>query len=166
MKKEYVIENVGTFVVEQNSITGSFSVKKDGVQLIKTSRTSFTYQTEDGTEDRVVISGSAFKGLYVTIDGQVNTFSNPVPWYGYLLSVIPFVMTMILGNMTSLVQAGFYYVGGFIGGGISGVFVALSLYANTLLPKWWQRVLASLLCIALTFAICYGIGNAIVASAK
>lgn len=166
MKKDYVIEDLGTVTIDYNSWTGKFLAYLNNEELKKTGKKTFIIpaQGEEGKQETLFIDGNMMSGLKFILKGKLYYITPKMPWYAYLFFMIPFMMVMVLGNMSSLADRGFYFVGGAIGGGIGGVFSALTIYSYVLFQKWYFRVLASLVLIALTFLICWGIGTAIVSS--
>ena len=170
MKWTFDIEGLGKVEVINNFFLGTYKIYLDDKEFKKLSKTAYELElTGDDvfTEAKTIcanIYGSFLSGSYLRIEGKTYNLLTKVPWYAYILSAIPLILSVVLGNMRSLAEAGFYYVGGAIGGGISGLFLALIIYANGIAQKWYYRLLFSLLLIAAAFFICLGIGNAIVHS--
>ena len=162
MKKTYQIDGLGEVEVVRHEFSGSFSVWLNGSKLQRFAKYSFKYEGENGESRFVLIRGSVFQGYKVVIEETPHPFSTPLPWYCYVLSALPLFLSVTLGNMRLLADYGFYFVGGAIGGLIGGAFTGLSFGLTCMLEKWYFKVLAALLCIALSFLACWGVGNLIV----
>lgn len=166
MKNSIVIDELGKLDVNENIWTGRISVSLDGKELKRLEKRSFELIFPDERRETLTVAGNIFSGKSVYVNGKTYTLTSRMPWYGYALSFIPFILTLVLGNIPALVQSGFYFVGGAIGGLIGGLFTAFSLYANSWFKKWYFRVLISLAFILISFLVCWGIGTAIVAATR
>ena len=170
MKKTFDIENIGKVEVIHNFFLGTYQIYLGDKEFKRLSKTSYVLETtgddlfEKPKTITAIISGNFVSGSYLLINNKSYELLKKVPWYSFILSAIPLILSVVLGNMRSLAEAGFYYVGGAIGGGISGLFLVLIIYANGIAQKWYYRLLFSLLLILAAFFICLGIGNAIVHS--
>ena len=163
MKKIFEIENIGTVEAYQNWLTGRFSFSVNQQALTKTSKN--LYEGGEGEKKiSITLQGNVFNGYKFSLNEQQYSITEPIQWYLYILACIPFVMTMVLGNSQDLAKSGFYYVGGAVGGGISGLFSGITLLVFSYTPNKWKRILIALVSIALTFAVCFGIGNMIASS--
>ena len=161
MKEEFKFQEIGKVLVDANMLTGVVNVYKEGKKLNKISRSEYVYDDEDETKS-VYVVGNIYKGIYVASGEETFTFFERTPFYIYALSIIPLLMTIILGNMQSLVEKGFYYVGGAIGGVIGAVFGFLIIWVSGLTKKPIVKILFALLLIIASFILCLGIGNLIV----
>lgn len=159
MKKELIIENLGKVLVKQNAFMGNFKLFINEKPIQKIGKTVFSVGNDN--PNRIYVSGNIIKGYILIFEKSVYKITAPLPWYVYALGIVPFVMTMVLGNIAFLAEQGFYYVGGAIGGGISGAFSALTFFLCGYNNKWWQRLLICFSAICITFGICFGIGNLI-----
>ena len=152
---------IGDVTVNENIWTGRFALSLDGKVLKRQGRKQFVYNDGTSLHD-LTISGNMFTGVYLKVDGVFRRIYPPTPWYVYVLCAVPFVLSMVLGNIVALAQAGFYYVGGAIGGGISGIYFALGLYLSRLSRKPWVKILILSGIILASFFTCWGVGTLIV----
>lgn len=166
MKKDFAIENVGNVTINYNSWSGNFNVYLDGKAVKKVGKKVFVLENigENNKQERLVIDGNIFNGISFFLLNTRYNVSPKLPWHGYLLCLIPFIMVLVLGNISYFAEQGFYFVGGAIGGAIGGVFTVISIYCYAAFSKWYFKVLVAILMIVLTFLACWGIGSAIVAS--
>ena len=165
MKKIIDIEELGKVEVNQNWFTGRFSFVVNNKELFKRNKTTYVLKQDD-EELLFFLNGNSFKGFYLTYGGKQYKLTEPIEWYFIILTMIPFLMTMTLGSLTPLAEAGFYYVGGAVGGLISGAFTGFALYFCTITQKKWIKLLICLGAIILTFLVCLGVGNLIVHIAR
>lgn len=133
---------------------------KNGVAFKKISKKEFALSS-DYEEITVRFNGNLFKGIVVSVGKNNYQLLDPAPWYMYIFGFIPILMNIILGNNPILPQYGFYYIGGAIGGAIGGIFTVLSLVLSSLVKKPILKILIALGCIVASFAISFGLGNAI-----
>lgn len=157
MEKRFEISE-GLLIISQNSFSGNFTVTFNGVKMNAITKNKFKYGDHE-----VTIFGSTFAGYSFLFDGkEKGVITEKLPWYIFVLALAPFVWSIILGNLSFLVDYGFYYVGGAIGGAISGglSFLALFLCANA--QKTWVRLLICFASWLIIFGLCFGIGNLIV----
>ena len=161
MKKEFEIEGIGKVQVTHNWFTGSFSFKINDQKMKKMSRLTYVLGSGD---DKITLYrvGNGFKGFGFILNKVYYSLTKPAPKYVYILAAIPLPMTLVLGNIQALVSAGFYYVGGALGGAIAGLFTGLIIYFGIADLKQWIKILICILCIVATFFTCFGIGNLIV----
>lgn len=165
MKKIINVENLGAVEANQNIVTGRFDFSIDGKKFVRESKKK--YVLSEGEKQIVFdFDGNIFTGFVFSYNGQRYKITNAIPWYVYILTAIPFIMTMVLGNLQTLYDEGFYYVGGAVGGSISGAAWALGIYVSAYCEKLWVRLLICIIAIALTFGICFAVGNIIVSSTK
>ena len=162
MRKTYMIEGFGEVKVVRGEFTGLFNVWLNGEKLQRFAKYSFRYLGENGEARFILIRGSVFKGYTVVIEDIAYPFSDALPWYCYVLSAIPLLLPLTIGNMPILAEHGFYFVGGALGGAIGGLFTGLSLGLMCMPEKWYLKVLYGMLAIAISFLACWGIGNLIV----
>ena len=161
MQKVYQIEGLGEVKVVKNEFSGLFSIYLNGEKLERFARISFRYM-EEGEAKFILVRGSVIKGYNIVIDEKPYRFSDPLPWYCYVLCAIPLLLPLTIGNMPILAEHGFYFVGGALGGAIGGLFTGLSLGLMCMPEKWYLKVLYGMLAIAISFLACWGIGNLIV----
>ncbi len=149
-------EKFGEIVYDENAWTGRKSVTIDGKPLEKVGKNAFTMP--DGTA--VTVKGNFLIGSKLLIGGDTVTLSPTIKWYEIVLSVLPFILIMVWGNVVSLCAI-VPVVGGAIGGGISGLLSAVNLCVIKLVKPVWLKVLISIGMLGATFGICCGIGYAI-----
>lgn len=165
MTKDYVIDDNQKLTVSYSPLSGKFTFELNGVKSEKIDKRH--YEIKDGENVRqFAITGSNMAGINFNYDGKVYPVTDKSPFYVFLLGAVPLLLTLVLGSIRALAEAGFYFVGGAIGGAIGGLFSALAIMLSLVAPKPWQKILICLGCILVSFAICFGIGNAIVAGAK
>ena len=167
MTKTIDVEGFGKVTIKRSEWTGRFALLLNGKPLAHFSKKQFFIRENvDGQETTYYfyIEGNSFKGfsLYETKNKRRYVILKPFPWYGYILSAIPFTMIMVLGNSTLLHPYGIYIVGGAIGGAIGGGCSAFSFYANSTFSKWYFKILVSIAAIAVAFLLCWLIGDAMV----
>ena len=155
---------IGNIEFSYNSFTGRYNACINGVKATRIEK-KVLFVSLPQNSYKIYIYGNLFSGIQFSVKEKMFVVTEKCPWYVYVLGVIPFVMSMVLGNLPMLVDAGFYYVGGAIGGGISGLFSALAIVFAAFTRKHIFRLLILLLAIVLTFLACWGIGSAIVSIA-
>ena len=165
MKKIYNIDKLGNISIEFNAFTGRYNAYLDGKVIEKSGRRCFIVRRTEG-DVYIDIIGNIFSGTKVAVFGKQYEYLDPTPWYGYILSFIPIILSLILGNISELAYNGFYYVGGMIGGFIGGLFTGLCLYVNAFTNEKKKRLLLYFLFNIFSFLICYGVGNLIVIFAR
>lgn len=165
MERKFITSENDTIRVNYSAFSGKIEIFFNGKIARKISKRVYKVSVGDDVKN-IEVEGNLFSGVYLHYDGRSYQIQGKLPIYVFILGVIPFIMTMVLGNLRALADAGFYYVGGAIGGGLSGLFSALGIALCSLPSKHWLRILILVLSIAITFAACYGIGNFIVFLAK
>lgn len=152
-------------IYNMNDLTGSVSIIYDNKPTQKIDKKLYSVS---GQKETFYIStkGNYFSGFSVVVDGYEYEVTKGMSWYESILIFVPFILTMAIGNISWFALNGFYYVGGFIGGAISGLFVGLSLIFCTKTNKHLFRLLIILCAIVLAFLICWGLGSAIIKAAS
>lgn len=84
-----------------------------------------------------------------------------MPWYSYVIFIGGALLCAIWMFPPALVAL-VPLVGGAVGGGIVGLFVAIQIYVARILQKWWTRVLVGLSLVAANYLSLMLIGFAIV----
>lgn len=152
-------EELGEIVYEENFWTGRKKVSLNGRELQKTGKKSFVTETGESVE----IQGSYLSGALLQKGDASVRLTPPVKWYEIAMSILPFILVMIWGNVVALCEI-IPVVGGAIGGGISGLFSVLNLLIIKGVRNVWLKIVISLLTVGIVFGICCGIGYALVAA--
>ena len=160
MRKEFVTRRDENIVVDYSTFSGRIVIFYNGIVAEKYARRFYRAFDENGVHT-FYVDGGYFSGLRIFYDQTSFPVLERVPWYCYVLASLPLIMTMILGNMGELTKYGFYYVGGFIGGGLSGLLGVLGIAFSRGFPRIWQRILVFFVILVATFLLCLGIGNLI-----
>ena len=156
---------LGKTNVSENLWTGRFSLSMEGKDLNRQDRKHFVYH-DGATLHRLEIRGNSFKGVYLDIDGYSYCIYPPTPWYVSVILVVFFALSIVLGNLGVLAKHGFYYVGGAIGGAISGFFVTIGFYFSRFSRKPWIKIAILVAAILIAFLTCWGTGTLIVNSMR
>ena len=159
MKTVIQHETYGEIVYDESAWTGKKSVSIGGAPLDKVSKKEFKMQ--DGTD--VTVNGGFLQGASLDIKGEKIVLSPCVKWYEIVLYVLPFLFVVIWGNVPALCMI-IPIVGGAIGGGISGLFSVLGLLGMKSVKPIWFKLLIGFASLAITIAVCYGIGVAILSA--
>lgn len=158
MKQVVQHETLGEIVYEEGAWTGKKTLTINGEQLQKTSKNTFELNGE-----QITLNGNFLKGASITVGGETIQIIPAVKWYEVVLSILPFLLIMIWGNVVELCLI-VPVVGGAIGGLISGIFSVSNLIIIKRVDKIWLKILISLGMLAATFGICCGIGYAIISA--
>lgn len=156
MKRIIQHENLGEIIYEENAFTGNKTLYVGGVPLEKVSKKEFRLQ--DGSI--ATVNGGYIQGASLFINGETIELMPKIKWYEIVLCVLPFVLIMIWGNSTALVNI-VPVVGGAIGGAVSAVVCFLEFL---LVKPLWLKAVIAVVGLAVTFLICWGIGSAIVSA--
>lgn len=159
MKQVVQHETIGEIVYEESAWTGKKTLTINGEQLQKTSKTTFV--KNDG--EQVTLNGNFLKGASITVGGETIQVVPAVKWYEIVLSILPFLLIIIWGNVVELCMI-VPVVGGAIGGLISGIFSVSNLIIIKRVDKLWLKILISVGMLAATFLICWAIACAILAA--
>ena len=162
MKSTVQNETWGEIVYSESFWTGKKEIFINGTQLKKINKNTFSYENGE-TQETVMLHGSFLKGTTVGIGGELISMTPPATWYEWMLSILPFTIIMIWGNVPALCAI-IPVVGGAIGGAISGALGALSMILMKSLKNAWQKVLVGLAMIAATFLVCFVVAIGIIAA--
>lgn len=149
-------------IVEENPWSGKITLTLGGEPLKRIGKKVFVFKMND-EEKKIVYGGNKATGTHITIEDKTFPVFPKQPPYVWPLAVLPFLLVLILSNIPALAKAGFPVVGGLIGGGISGMFSALSWYVMSMNKKHIWKILMGLAFILITILICFLLGLAIVA---
>lgn len=157
MKQVLQHETYGEIVYEESFWSGKKTLSFNNVELKKLSNKSFLL--EDGRE--ITVNGNYLTGVKLLIGSETIKVTPTVTWYEIVLSVLPFLLIMVWGNVVALCEI-VPVVGGAIGGFISGLLSVTNLLIIRRLKNIWLKIAVSIAMLGLTFGICCGIGYAIV----
>ena len=164
--KRIEIDNFGDIDTFYNTLTGRFKFKSGESISTRISKTSYkitNFQTHE--ELYISIEGSFLKGYQALINQKYYVLVDPIPWYMFAIIWIPFIVSIVCGLV--LPNFGYPYVGGLIGGVISGLFTALSFFFCLLFRnKKWIFVLLQIPIFIIMFLTCSLVGFLIVAGGK
>ena len=132
MHKEIEIENYGKLTVNKNEFLGTIDIKLNGESFYKVNKKLYKCHYNDEDINAEII-GNSFSGSKIKVLGNVIELTAPITWYGIVISIIPLIFSLVLGNMASVAKSGFYVLGGAFGGAIGGLALALGIYLDTLI---------------------------------
>lgn len=165
MTKTFNDADIGKIEFAYNAWTGRFNARINGIQATRADKR--TLKVVDGEKVYLIfIYGNVFTGITFVCSKKRFVVTKKAPWYVYVLGLLPFVMTMVLGNIGALAELGFYYIGGAIGGGISAALSFLAIFFSAFVNKHIWRLLILFGVIIITFLACWGLGNAFVETVK
>ena len=149
----------GAISYEENIWTGKKSLAVNGKYLKKGRKNVFTLEDGENTL-YVTLNGNALTGVTVTIGGQKIVVLSKLTSLEYILSILPFALVMIWGNVPALCSI-IPVVGGAIGGGLSALasVICVSKMRDCTMGK---KVLTSLLATLAAFLVCAAIGYILV----
>ncbi|PWM71586.1 MAG: hypothetical protein DBX59_08440 [Bacillota bacterium] len=159
MKSEVADKTYGNIAYEENFWTGKKTVAIDGVPLQKVSRKEFV--TADGKT--CVVKGSFFSGVALFFGVDRVQVLPPIKWYETALALLPFIFIMVWGNSVALCNI-FPVVGGALGGGISGVCVALNMLFMRMVHNVFLKILIALGVTAGCIYICFQVATVILSA--
>ena len=158
MHKELEIENYGKLTINKNEFLGTIDIKLNGDSFNKVNKKLYKYRYND-EEIKAEIIGNGFSGSKVKVLGNVIELTTPVTWYGFIISIIPLIFSLVLGNMQPVAKSGFYVLGGGFGGALGGLALALGLYLDTLTSlNKAKKLLFILISSVVTIGLLIGFG--------
>jgi hypothetical protein len=107
-------------------------------------------------QGKVKVNGNTFSGLELMIMGNRVEIIPKTSVLEYILAVIPFIVVLIWGNSVYLCSI-FPVVGGAIGGAISGAASVIGMMFMKRNKNFLVKILISLVTLAITMLICFGI---------
>lgn len=113
----------GEIQYEENVWSGKKTITVNGIAAPSVAKNTFSIG-----ETNAQLSGSAFGGASLLINGESIVLIPKTKWYEWLLAVLPLAFIMMWGNNPALCAV-FPVIGGAIGGGIGGLFMALSMFS-------------------------------------
>ncbi|MCH5156053.1 MAG: hypothetical protein J1F69_05535 [Clostridiales bacterium] len=158
MKNVIKHERFGEITYEESIWTGKKSLYLNGQKLDSTSKNIF--QTPSG--ETIELKGNFFSGISAVVGAETIAVMPGCKWYEYVLSLIP-ILIMVWGNTVALCKI-IPIVGGAIGGGISGLFIALTLFIIKKIHNVFLKILFAIAMTGICFFICYLIALAILAA--
>ena len=105
MIKSVNVENLGLVTVDYNVMSGKCTAALNNKPLAKLDKKTFVMGKtgENGIDEYLYITGNFRSGISFELRGERYYITSPLPWYSYILCVIPFIMVMILAlNMMHL----------------------------------------------------------------
>ena len=145
----------GAISYDENIWTGKKSLAINGKLLPKGKKNVYILG-EGESAVPVTLNGNALTGVTVTIGGQKIVVLSKLTSLEYILSILPFALVMIWGNVPALCSI-IPVVGGAIGGGLSALasVICVSKMRDCTMGK---KVLTSLLATLAAFLVCAAIG--------
>jgi hypothetical protein len=154
---KFIVENekYGTIEYNESFWTGKRTIYVGGKLLTKKAKNKYAYSSEEG-EVSVKVNGNTFSGLELMIMGSRVEIIPKTSVLEYILAVIPFIVILIWGNSVYLCSI-FPVVGGAIGGAISGAASVIGMMFMKRNKNFLVKILISLVTLAITMLICFGI---------
>ncbi len=156
MKNTIKHDTLGEIVYQENPWTGKKDISINGTPLTK--KTKNTFSTQDGQE--AVVTGNYMSGAKLTIGNDTVEVVPATKWYEYVLSILPFILILVWGNVVALCEI-VPVVGGFVGGLISAVISILNLFIIKNVKQVWLKIIISIVALGLAFLLCYLVALAI-----
>lgn len=161
MKNTVKNDKLGEIVYEESFWTGKKNLTINGKPITKLSKD--TFKTED--EQTITLKGNYLYGTKATIGGEIIELTPTVKWYEIVLSLLPFIVVLVWGNVVALCQI-IPIVGGAIGGLVSGIITILNLLVIKGIKQIWLKIIVSLAMLVAAFLICYLIALVILSMHK
>lgn len=139
MKKTVTSQKYGAITYEESFWTANKQVYIDGQKLVKTSKSTFTYQ-RDGMNIPVTVKGHFKIGCTVTIGNESVVVYDKIKWYEILLMVLVICVPVVWGNIPVLFAI-FPVASGFLGALIS----VLMAYAGLIAMRATEKVVVKIL---------------------
>lgn len=139
MKKTVTSQNYGAITYEESFWTANKQVYIDGQKLVKTSKSTFTYQ-RDGMNIPVTVKGHFKIGCTVTIGNESVVVYDKIKWYEILFMVLVICVPVVWGNVPALCEI-FPVTGGILGA-VIGVLMA---YAGLIAMRATENVVVKIL---------------------
>lgn len=155
-------EQYGEIVLEESFWTGKKQLTIGNIKPEKLSKNTFSFN--DGEKFvSVTLKGNSMTGVKMIVGERTIQLTPPLKWYDIVLALPGFILILVWGNSVSLCSI-LPVVGGAIGGGLSAVLAFITFIAIKSTNKIWLKILIALAGAAVTFLICWGIGEALVAA--
>ena len=139
---------LGKVVYEEGFWSGKRTISINGVQLTSQSKKIFHY-VEDGERKTVTVEGNYLHGMRLCIgDEEIEVVSAPKP-LEIVCSVLIVMAILILGNATR------FFVGGALGGAISGAMAITNLFLMKKGKTTGIKLLIWVGMLAATLLICF-----------
>lgn len=147
----------GTIEYEESFWLGKKTITQNGRVLEK--RGKDEYLLSDGEREQgAVLKGNVLLGIRLEMqDGEHIALTPALRWYEIVFAVVILAFMLVWGNSVKLCSI-IPVVGGAVGGGVTGVGVALGLLFAKKAERTSFRMLAWLGVFAATFLVCTLIG--------
>ncbi len=159
MQQTVMHDSIGKIEYNENFWTGKKTLSINDVPLQKISKKVFALPNGE----QLSVCGNYLTGSYLQTATEKIRLTPSVTWYEIALSVLPFLLILVWGNVPALCRI-VPVVGGAIGGAISAVFSFINLFIIKGIKSVWLKILISVCMLGATFLICYLIGLAILSA--
>lgn len=159
MKETITHNTIGKIEYFESFWTGKKTLTINDVPLQKISKKDFVLP--DGAQ--LSVGGNYLTGSYLQTAMERIPLTPRVKWYEIVLSVLPFLLILVWGNIPALCQI-VPVVGGAISGAISAVFSIVNLFIIKGIKPVWLKILISVGVLAVTYLICFLCGWAILSA--
>ena len=159
MQQVVMHDTIGKIEYNENFWTGKKTLSVNDVPLQKISKKDFMLPSGE----QVSVCGNYLTGSYLQTATEKIRLTPSVTWYEIALSVLPFLLILIWGNVPALCAI-VPVVGGAIGGAISGVLSFVNLFIIKGIKSVWLKMLISVCMLGAAFLICFLIGLAILSA--
>ena len=156
------IPELGEVAVSENKYTGKLAIKINNKIAYLVNRKMKTYEVKFDEANKVQFSIKKEKGnSYIKYNGNRYQFKTTFNLLFYVLCVVPFLATIVIGNLPFLPQLGFYFVGGAIGGLIGALCSGVAYELVSKFEKTVIRLIIVISALIIAFGLCWGIGTLI-----
>lgn len=109
------------------------------------------------------LKGNFLSGVVLNTGSETIRLTPSIKWYEIVLSILPFILIMMWGNIVALCEI-VPIVGGAIGGAVSAVCCLLNLFIIKSVRQIWLKVIISIAFLGVAFLLCYLIAIPILAA--
>lgn len=146
MQQVVMHDTIGKIEYNENFWTGKKTLSVNDVPLQKISKKDFMLPSGE----QFSVCGNYLTGSYLQTATEKIRLTPSVTWYEIALSVLPFLLILIWGNVPALCAI-VPVVGGAIGGAISGVLSFVNLFIIKGIKSVWLRCSFPCVCSVLRF---------------